>query len=115
MKSQHVIGGALLKTTLVPAEEGNSRDCTKIAGQLQIFLSLLDKAYACAVEDKFDRFLEAFSQEVDDYLDELIESLMPPLIMIDMKEPTVPPEVPGEMEEFMEKMAKRKKKNLRKK
>ena len=115
MKSQHVIGGALLKTTLVPAEEGNSRDCTKIAGQLQIFLSLLDKAYACAVEEKFDRFLEAFSQEVDDYLDELMESLMPPSIVIEPEKGlSIPPEVPGEMEEFMEKMAKRKK-NLRKK
>jgi len=41
---------------------------------------------------------------------------MPPSIVIEPEKGlSIPPEVPGEMEEFMEKMAKRKKKNLRKK
>jgi len=109
MKSQNIIGNASLHTTLIPVEKGMSHDCTKIAGQLQIFLALLETAYACAAEDKFDRFLKAFAEEVDMYMDDLIESLMPPFIVVDMSD-EIPPEIVEEMEECMEKMEKRRRK-----
>lgn len=100
MRSRHVIGRALLKTTLTPAQEGDTVDA-ELASQLQTFLILLEKAYLCAAEEKFDRFLKVFSEEVHDYLDEryLGQAL-----------DDLPSNTPGEMEEFMEKMAKRKKK-----
>ena len=106
MKSQHVIGNALLNTTLIPVKEGVPAN-PRISAQIQAFLAILKKVYACEAEYDFDRCLRAFTEEVDIYLnedftyDDLIGRATPD---------DLPPEVPGEMEEFMEKMVQRRKK-----
>jgi hypothetical protein len=71
MNMTHVIGGALINTSVTPISEGTPPD-PRLQASIAAFLSMMDKAYAAQSSDEFLQIEEVFLSEVDVFLDNRI-------------------------------------------
>jgi hypothetical protein len=87
---EHTIGGASISTKIRPLSEETPIN-SQLAPNIESFLSMMQKASFCGMEESFGRCLASFLEEMDIYLDDKRISRDDPMDT----------DIVGEMEEFM--------------